>query len=70
MVQKTKSINVAVDASGLDKGTAVYAEDMNVVSSGTLGIGKNGIGIYVKGSATNTEQIKVQLTLHHQKLVL
>ncbi len=51
---ETKSINVAVNASALDKGTAVYAEDMNVVSSGTLGIGKDGIGIYVKGSATNT----------------
>ncbi|MDU1912108.1 hypothetical protein [Fusobacterium sp.] len=51
---ETKDINVAVNASALDKGTAIYAEDMSVVSSGILSIGTSGVGIYVKGTAINT----------------
>ncbi|WP_462424522.1 autotransporter-associated N-terminal domain-containing protein, partial [Fusobacterium ulcerans] len=51
---ETKNINIAVNASALAKGTAIYAEDMNIVSSGTLDIGTSGIGIYIKGSMTNT----------------
>ena len=51
---ENKSVNVAINATALDKGTAVYAEDMNITSSGTLGMGKDGIGIFVKGGAGNT----------------
>ena len=36
---ENKSINIAINASALTKGTAVYAENMNITSSGTLGIG-------------------------------
>ncbi|MHD0315970.1 autotransporter-associated N-terminal domain-containing protein [Fusobacterium sp. THCT1E2] len=51
---ESKSINIAVDASALTKGTAVYAENMSIISSGTLGIGQDGVGIFVKGTAANT----------------
>ena len=51
---ESKSINIAVNASALNKGTAVYAEDMDITSSGTLGIGQDGVGIFVKGTTTNT----------------
>ena len=51
---ESKSINIAVNASALDKGTAIYAEDMSITSSGTLGIGQDGVGIFVKGTAANT----------------
>ena len=50
---ETKNVNIAVNASALDKGTAVYTEDMSITSSGTLGIGQDGVGIFVKGTATN-----------------
>ena len=51
---ETKNIGVAVNALALDKGTAIYAEDMSVSSSGALSIGTSGVGIYIKGSSTNT----------------
>ena len=51
---ENKSINIAIDASALTKGTAVYAENMNITSSGTLGIGQEGVGIFVKGTSANT----------------
>ena len=51
---ETKNISVAVNALALDKGTAIYAEDMSVSSSGALSIGTSGVGIYIKGSSTNT----------------
>ena len=51
---ENKSINIAVDASALTKGTAVYAENMSITSSGTLGIGQEGVGIFVKGTSANT----------------
>ena len=51
---ETKTVVTSVDASALEKGTAVYTENMNIVSTGTLGVGKDGIGIYVKGSTANT----------------
>ncbi|MDU1893112.1 MAG: hypothetical protein E6767_20740, partial [Dysgonomonas sp.] len=51
---ETKNINVAVNASALDKGTAVYVEDMNVESSGALSIGISGVGIFVKETGANT----------------
>ena len=51
---ENKSINIAIDASSLTKGTAIYAENMNITSSGTLGIGQEGVGIFVKGTSANT----------------
>ncbi|EOI5136082.1 beta strand repeat-containing protein, partial [Campylobacter jejuni] len=51
---ETKNIGVAVNALALDKGTAIYTEDMSVSSSGALSIGTSGVGIYIKGSSTNT----------------
>ena len=51
---ENKSINITIDASALTKGTAVYAENMNITSSGTLGIGQEGVGIFVKGTSANT----------------
>ena len=44
-----KSIGLNINAENLDKGTAIYVENMNVTSSGTLNVGKEGIGIFVKG---------------------
>ncbi|GAA6323371.1 hypothetical protein F350042L8_04690 [Fusobacterium ulcerans] len=51
---ESKTIGVAVNASALDKGTAIYVENMNVTSSGTLNVGKEGVGIFVKGNLTQT----------------
>ena len=51
---ESKTIGVAVNASALDKGTAIYVENMNVTSSGTLNVGKEGVGIFVKGNSTQT----------------
>ncbi|WP_373592126.1 autotransporter-associated N-terminal domain-containing protein, partial [Fusobacterium varium] len=48
-----KTINTAIDASALNKGTAVYAEDMSITSQGALNIGASGIGIFVKGTGVN-----------------
>ncbi|WP_462425965.1 autotransporter-associated N-terminal domain-containing protein [Fusobacterium varium] len=60
---ETKNISVAVNASALDKGTAIYAEDMSVSSSGALSIGTSGVGIYIKGTASNTGTNKNVITL-------
>ena len=49
---ESKTIGVDINASALDKGTAIYVENMNVTSSGTLNIGKEGVGIFVKGNST------------------
>ena len=43
----SKDINLAIDASNFGKGTAIYVQDMNVKSTGTLTIGTEGIGIFV-----------------------
>ena len=51
---ESKTIGVAVNASAFDKGTAIYVENMNITSSGTLNIGKEGVGIFVKGNSTQT----------------
>ncbi|WP_462433271.1 autotransporter-associated N-terminal domain-containing protein [Fusobacterium sp. THCT1E1] len=51
---ESQTIGVAVNASALDKGTAIYVENMNVTSSGTLNVGKEGVGIFVKGNSTQT----------------
>ncbi|WP_130890189.1 autotransporter-associated N-terminal domain-containing protein [Fusobacterium ulcerans] len=51
---ESKTIGVAVNASALDKGTAIYVENMNITSSGILNIGKEGVGIFVKGNSTQT----------------
>ncbi|BBA50818.1 putative autotransporter [Fusobacterium varium] len=50
----TKSINININASDFVKGTAVYAENMNITSSGGLNVGTEGIGIFVKGTSANT----------------
>ena len=49
-----KSISLNIDAENFDKGTAVYAENMNLASSGALKVGTSGVGIFVKGTAANT----------------
>ena len=49
-----QNVGVNINASALDKGTAIYAENMNVTSSGTLNIGKEGVGIFVKGNSSQT----------------
>ncbi|MGL5655643.1 MAG: autotransporter-associated N-terminal domain-containing protein [Fusobacteriaceae bacterium] len=49
-----KSIGLNINAENLDKGTAIYVENMNVTSSGALNVGKEGIGIFVKGNSTQT----------------
>ena len=51
---ENKSIGIAIDASALDKGTAIYAENINITSSGALKIGEEGVGIFVKGTSANT----------------
>ncbi|BBA51194.1 putative autotransporter [Fusobacterium varium] len=51
---ESKTIGVTVNASALDKGTAIYIENMNITSSGTLNVGKDGVGIFVKGNSTQT----------------
>ena len=49
----SKNINLNINASDFVKGTTIYAENMNITSSGDLNIGKEGIGIFVKGSSSN-----------------
>ena len=58
-----KAINVAIDASALNKGTAVYAENMSITSQGALSIGTSGIGIFVKGTGTNLGYNEGSITL-------
>ena len=58
-----KAINVAIDASVLNKGTAVYAENMSITSQGALSIGTSGIGIFVKGTGTNLGYNEGSITL-------
>ncbi|MDU1910174.1 autotransporter-associated N-terminal domain-containing protein [Fusobacterium sp.] len=60
---ETKNINMAIDASAFNKGIAVYVEDMSVVSTGTLDIGQDGVGIFVKGSTANTGTNKSNINL-------
>jgi hypothetical protein len=50
---ESKSIAIDVDARAFDKGTAIYIEDMNVTSSETLDIGKDGVGIFVKSTTSD-----------------
>jgi len=50
----TKSIDININASDFVKGTAVYAENMNITSLGDLNVGKEGVGIFVKGTSVNT----------------
>ncbi|MEH1739253.1 autotransporter-associated N-terminal domain-containing protein [Fusobacterium varium] len=49
---ENQNVGVNINASALDKGTAIYVENMNVTSSGTLNVGKEGVGIFVKGNST------------------
>ena len=58
-----KTINVAINASALNKGTAVYAENMSITSQGALNIGTSGIGIFVKGTGTNLGYNEGNITL-------
>ena len=58
-----KTINVAINASALNKGTAVYAENMSITSQGALSIGTSGIGIFVKGTGTNLGYNEGNITL-------
>ena len=50
---ETRNINIAIDASAFDKGTAVFVENMNLSSGGQIDVGKEGVGIFVKGDSTN-----------------
>ena len=58
-----KTINVAINASALNKGTAVYAENMSITSQGALSIGTSGIGIFVKGTGANLGYNEGSITL-------
>ena len=51
---ESQNIGVNINASALDKGTAIYVENMDISSSGLLNIGKEGVGIFVKGNSTQT----------------
>ncbi|BBA53268.1 autotransporter (plasmid) [Fusobacterium varium] len=52
---ETKTVVTSVDASDFDKGIAIYTEDINITSSNNiLNIGKDGVGIFVKGNINNT----------------
>ncbi|MDH6459844.1 hypothetical protein M2102_003519, partial [Fusobacterium sp. PH5-7] len=56
---ESQSIGIAIDASAFDKGTAVFVENMNLSSGGQIDVGKDGVGIFLKGNtsantATNT----------------
>ncbi len=51
---ESKSLNLGIDASTLEKVTSIYIENMNVSSSGTLKVGKEGVGIFAKGTSANT----------------
>ncbi|PWM28866.1 MAG: autotransporter-associated N-terminal domain-containing protein, partial [Limosilactobacillus fermentum] len=42
-----KEITLTIDASNFVKGTAIYVQDMDVTSSGSLTVGTEGIGIFV-----------------------
>ncbi|WP_289102791.1 autotransporter-associated N-terminal domain-containing protein, partial [uncultured Fusobacterium sp.] len=59
----SKEIKVNIDISDLDNGTAVYSENMNITSKGALNIGTAGIGIYVKGTETNSGYNEGNITL-------
>ncbi|MDR3258622.1 MAG: autotransporter-associated N-terminal domain-containing protein [Fusobacteriaceae bacterium] len=60
----SQSVNLAIDAKDFEKGTAIYAEDMDITSSGILRIGKDGVGIFLKGSTSNigTNNGTIELT--------
>ena len=45
---ETKNVDVNATATALEKGTVIYGKDININSSGTLDIGKGGIGIYIE----------------------
>ncbi|MHD0316790.1 autotransporter-associated N-terminal domain-containing protein [Fusobacterium sp. THCT1E2] len=62
-----KAINADIAASTLNKGVAVYAEDMNITSKGALSIGTSGIGIFVKGTKDNTGYNEGNITLGADK---
>ncbi|MEG9320844.1 autotransporter-associated N-terminal domain-containing protein [Fusobacterium varium] len=49
------NVNINLDAEDMEKGIALYAENMNSFNStGAIKVGENGTGIYVKnGSGTN-----------------
>lgn len=55
----TKVLNLNINASGLDHGTALYIKDRtNVTSQGNIAVGDTGVGIYLNnGNATNTGTI-------------
>ena len=50
---ESKNVSIDINASNFEKGTAVYAENMNILSSGTLNIGKDGVGLLLKGTSVN-----------------
>ena len=61
---ETQNINIAVNASAFDKGTAIFVEKMNLSSGGQIDVGKDGVGIFLKGNtsantATNTGTINL-----------
>ncbi|WP_232044082.1 autotransporter-associated N-terminal domain-containing protein [Fusobacterium ulcerans] len=43
----SQDIDLDINASNFVKGTAIYVQDMNVTSSGSLTVGTEGIGIFV-----------------------
>ena len=57
-------ISLAIDISDLEEGTAIYAKNKDITSSGTLTIGKKGIGIVADGKKGTNEGI---IILHSTK---
>ena len=54
-----KTLNININASGLDHGTALYIKDRtNVTSQGNIDVGNTGVGIYLNnGNGINTGTI-------------
>lgn len=53
---ESQNVTLGIDAQNFDKGVAIYADNMSVTSSGNIQVGKDGVGIYLKGTNTATNQ--------------
>ena len=61
----SQDIDLDINASNFVKGTAIYVQDMDVTSSGSLTVGTEGIGIFVAkkaaGAAAGTNKGTIEL---------
>lgn len=53
---ESQNVTLGIDAQNFDKGVAIYADNMSVTSSGNIQVGKDGVGIYLQGTNTATNQ--------------